>query len=230
MSKVICLTPIKNGEAYIENFFKENDPYVDFYIILDDNSTDTTLSLLKDRPKVLSILNRERADLFDDLLNRNILLAEAEKFANNLDWIVWLDIDEVLYKFEMPITDSPYSVLNFKLVHLWNSTTFYNTEYPYSNQGIQYKLRGFRVDNSICWKLPSVNRLHFSLLPPNFNQQTKIVPNGYILHHANITKERREARYLRYRKDDTDNKFQPTGYEHLLNDNPTLDNIANLKF
>lgn len=229
MSKIICLTPIKNGEAYIENFFKENDPYIDFYVMLDDNSTDTTLSLLRDRPKVLSILSRERADLFDDLFNRNILLAEAEKFANNLDWIVWLDIDEVLYKFEMPITDSPYSVLNFKLVHLWNSTTFYNTEYPYSDEGIQHKLRGFRVDNSICWKLPFVNRLHFSLLPPNFNQQTKIVPNGYILHHSNITKQSREARYLRYRKDDADNKFQPTGYEHLLNHNPTLGNIANLK-
>ncbi len=229
MSKIICLTPVKNGEAYLENFFKENDAYVDYYIFLDDNSTDTTASLLKNRPKVLSILKREPADIFDDLLNRNLLLVEAQKFANNSDWIVWLDVDEVLFKFEIPNTDSSYTLLNLKKVHLWNDITCYNTEYPYSHEGIQYKLRGFKVNNSVYWQLPSVDRLHFPLIPLNYNQQTIITPKGYILHHANVTKENREARYKRYKKDDPDNKIQTIGYDHLLNHTPTLNNITNLK-
>jgi hypothetical protein len=229
MSKIICLTPVKNGEVYIKNFFKENDVYIDFYIFLNDNSIDTTVSLLKENPKVLSILHRESADIFDDLINRNLLLTEAQKFANSSDWIIWLDIDEVLFNFKITDTNSIHGVLNLQMVHLWNSTTYYNTEYPYSDKGIQYKIRGFKVNNLVNWILPSTNRLHFPLLPSNYNNENILIPNGYILHYANVTKENREARYIRYKKDDPDNKFQSIGYNHLLNHNPKLNSIFTLE-
>ncbi len=91
--RILGLTPIKNGEFFLENVFKNNLELVDNFIILDDNSTDNTVNILSNYDKILKIIPSKSPDIyFNDAYNRNKLLMEAEKY--NPDYIFWIDVDE----------------------------------------------------------------------------------------------------------------------------------------
>ena len=167
-------------------------------------------------------MKKERK-FFNDLENRNILLKLVSFFSCN--WICFLDVDEIIDKRFANITfinnDDIHNVL-FNLVHLWDSKENYNTEYPYSNKGIQQYFRMFR-NIGFMQILTEKSTLHFKLAPYIKSIYSSQV---LLLHYANLTKEKRHNRYNIYKIEDQ-NKDQ-SSYEHIICESPKLNKVENI--
>lgn len=234
MDRVVVLTPVYNGKKYIKQFLEKHSPFVDGFVFLDDGSTDGTFDDVNSS-KVIKIIKKERTnDDFDDAENRNILLNEARKIKCR--WFLWIDIDEILYVPNNNVfrnIDHSYNILVLPKIHLWNSEHYYNSEYPYSNKGIQYKQRGFNrsiFEYRLATPFRREDKLHFSLLPIDKNNVNDyIVQKCVIIHYANLHKEDRILRYNMYHHLDKNLSNQSIGYDHLLNHSPSLGSVEKLK-
>lgn len=86
-----------NEEAMLEFFFRHYDPLVDRYIVYDDRSTDRTLEMLSQHPRVeIRKFERVAPDSFvkSHAVWQNNIWKESRGSA---DWIILTAIDEYLY-------------------------------------------------------------------------------------------------------------------------------------
>lgn len=93
-TKIICLTPVKNGEWMIEKFIKCASLWADHIIISDQNSSDQTVKICEGFDNVKIIKNE--VDIFDEVEMRQKLLDEARKTQCDKRIIIYLDSDELL--------------------------------------------------------------------------------------------------------------------------------------
>ena len=135
--KTIVLIPIKNEEWILEQTLKNISSMVDFIIIADQRSTDRSLEICKQFPKVKVINNS-----FESHSNkiRWLLLDEARKIdGNNL--IICLDADELLPPSAFKeINESINSgkakigdTFSFNWIQLWKSVRKYRIDNPWKN-------------------------------------------------------------------------------------------------
>lgn len=236
---IILLTQSYNENENVVEFLNNIHNCVDGIICLDDDSTDNTWNLLKSTKLLLKI--KKRRISFNDLENRNLLLQTLNEvfIQNNINikWIFWLDFDERIDNNLHTINNfrniilSPrlrYNILNLPLFHMWNEYE-YNTQYPYSFNGIQYHTRLIRHKKNNNMIINNDNKLHFNL---NHYDDKKTNINFGIKHLGNNSKKKREYKYQLYTQKYDNNLIYQQSYEHLLNDNPKLNkftfNINNL--
>lgn len=94
-----------NEAEMLPFFFRHFDPWVDRYFIFDDGSTDGTLEILRDHPRVdLRRFERTHADSFvaSHQKMQNRAWKESKKEA---DWVVVTAIDEHLHVPGVPMRD-----------------------------------------------------------------------------------------------------------------------------
>lgn len=218
----ILLVQCHNEEKNISIFLKTNSQYFDAIILLDDDSQDRTYLLAQDSKIILKV--KKKRSFFNDLENRNTLLKLASFY--NCNWLCFLDADELIDKrfcdFSFTKQKGIHNIL-FNTVHLWDSETQYNAEYPYSKEGIQQHFRMFR-NIGFMQILTNKKALHFTLTPYLKNiYRSKIL----FLHYSNTSPEKRREKYLKYTREDI-NRDQ-VSYEHILNDKPKLKNIEDIR-
>ena len=226
---IMLLAQCYNEEANVQAFLNNVAHFVDGMLILDDGSTDNTWALLQHDALVLKVKKPRTA--FNDLENRNLLLHILEKIClkNHIkvDWFVWLDFDERLTT-NMDFLQSTrnllladafkYDNVNLPLFHMWNET-MYNADYPFSEQGLQYKLRLIRNRlDKLPYILKSSTTLHFPLSPYK-SSMTNI--NLQIKHLSYVTKEARQRKYDLYTKTYDVQRVQKN-YAHFLKDDVKL--------
>ena len=140
---------------------------------------------------------------------------------------MWLDFDERLTT-NMDFLQSTrnllladafkYDNVNLPLFHMWNET-MYNAEYPFSEQGLQYKLRLIRNRlDKLPYILKSSTTLHFPLSPYK-SSMTNITLQ--IKHLSYVTKEARQRKYDLYTKTYDVQRVQKN-YAHFLKDDVKL--------
>jgi hypothetical protein len=86
-----------NDEFMLPFFFRHYDPFVDHYVLFDDGSTDSTLSLLRDHPNVevrQFIWSDPESFVFSEQSLSNRCWKESRGSA---DWVIVTDIDEHLF-------------------------------------------------------------------------------------------------------------------------------------
>lgn len=168
-------------------------------------------------------------DGFNDLRNRNLLLNVFENalVKNNIkvDWILWLDFDERLtdnkkfiHKIKRQILSKEFDaeVVSLPLFHMWDENN-YNTEYPYSFNGVQYKQRLIRNNETkIPYKIYRHKKLHFNLSHYSGKNANILLQ---IKHLSYINEENRKRKYYLYTQVyDTEKKCQKM-YDHILKSN-----------
>ena len=86
-----------NDAFMLPYFFRHYDGFVDRYVIFDDGSTDRSLAILRDHPRVeLRRFIRSNADSF--VLSEQALSNECWKESReSADWVIVTDIDEHLF-------------------------------------------------------------------------------------------------------------------------------------
>src|SRR3954462_441992 len=91
---IVCLLPVRNGEADLPGYFASIARFADAVVALDDGSTDGTRRLLRANPLVKLVLEnpvRPNYAGWDDAANRNRLLEAAAQL--DPAWIMSLDAD-----------------------------------------------------------------------------------------------------------------------------------------
>lgn len=94
--KLVAVTMVKNEEDIIERYIRINGKFIDTFLIADDNSTDTTLS-------ILTKLNEEGFDIRVQQINdkeyrqNEIMDNLLRKAADYSDFIFTLDADEFIF-------------------------------------------------------------------------------------------------------------------------------------
>lgn len=100
--KIVALLPVKNEAWILPSYLKAMSPIADLIIALDDNSTDGSVEILKQNPKVQiytiedlkkSAVNND-ADLVDMSARRTFLLKKAREAGATHQ--LWLDADEII--------------------------------------------------------------------------------------------------------------------------------------
>lgn len=226
---IVLLTQCYNEEKNIKDYLINISRFVDAIIVLDDGSSDNSWNLLETN-KLLIKFKVERF-CFNDLRNRNLLLKVFENvlLKNNIkvDWFMWLDLDERLTDDQRFLNNIKQEILSDKfkpdiislpLYHMWNDKE-YNSEYPFSENGCQFKKRLIRNNlNKLPYILNSNNKLHFELNPYKGLEHNSFLQ---IKHLSYINKESRIRKYNLYTEKYDKEKCQ-NSYEHFLNDNIKL--------
>jgi hypothetical protein len=220
--KIIALVQAYNENKTINDFLKHLDEHCDGIILLDDESTDGTYYNAHSNKLLMKI--RKKRKEFNDLENRNILLNIASFIKSA--WFYFIDVDE---RFDARFGNI-YSVLKkkdihtvqFNLVHLWDSIEYFRTDYPYSKNGIQGKLRMFK--NIGRTQIKQNKKLHFQPVP-----YIKNLLNSDILiqHYGLLKKENRIEKFNFYANNDKQNDQK--SYDHLIQKDVRIENISNLK-
>ena len=87
----------RNDEWMLPFFFRHYDPLVDRYFLFDDGSTDGTLSILRDHPKVV-VGQFVRSDPDSFVLSEQKFSNECWKSSRGeADWVIVTDVDEHLF-------------------------------------------------------------------------------------------------------------------------------------
>ncbi len=211
--RLVCLLPARNAAADLPGYFASVERFADAIVALDDGSTDATADLLAAHPLVTILLrNPPRPGYrgWDDAANRNRLLAAAAEL--NPEWIISLDADERIDPTdaaalrEFLATDAlPGCAYGFQCFPMQGDLTHYRPTFIWV-----YRLFAFAPGQ----RFPS-RRLHFAPIPTSIPRQAFLRTTLRIQHLANLTPERRLARFEKYRQADPECRYWPD-YASLL--------------
>ena len=208
--RTLCLLPVRNGAADLEDWLESAARHCDGVVALDDGSTDATARILESHPLVACLLRnpvRESHQGWDDGANRARLLDAALELAP--DWVLWLDADE-----RIPADDA--EALREFLA---------GDALP----GVAYGLRHLRVwgdghDPVGTWvyrlfapqagdELPA-DQLHFTPIPTRIPEGARIRTTIRLQHLSAADPAALEARVRKYREADPAGRWS-TGFGAL---------------
>lgn len=217
---LVVLAQAHNEEKLVARFLSEAGAVADGIIFLDDGSTDRTNELAV-HEKVILKLRKRRHEGFNDLANRNLLLAFAELIPAR--WFLFLDIDEIVEdrcraELKKTVEKSGVDIIEVGIVNLWGDEDHVRVDLPPPLvNGVLWRPRMFRKKKKM--RIISEKPLHFDLIP----YATEKITRGRIMvrHYASVTKERRIMRYERYRREDP-NHLSQSSYDHIISEKVVL--------
>lgn len=199
--KIIAICQVFNEieKGNLERFFTHLEPLVDGIVAYDDGSYDGSYEFLCDH--TIHVIKGLSNDFQSEVEHRKQLV----DFAVNLkpDFILWLDVDEVLTKCNRESLDSLCQLcidrdldgLQCHELNLWRSGTWRRTDSLYDDG---WFTRLWRVSDAI--KYNKVNRgLHqASLVPPGIKkvEKTNVIS---VLHYGFASEASLAEKYLRYK-------------------------------
>src|ERR1035441_7044228 len=197
--QVVAVIAIRNEERYLPGYFKHVRDFVDGFVVLDDNSTDKSLSILRAEATVLALLRRSGPPPAHchEIDNRKALLTIALELGAS--WVLCCDADERFEKAflanlrKLTCRHPEQSVMALRLRALWDSPD-------------QYRIDGLYADRHKYVLFPCVSAenyyapgsLHAPWYPPSLNAKKRKRILNYNLYH--LRSMRAEDRLKRYKK------------------------------
>lgn len=218
---IISILRIKNEERWIKKCLEAASDIVSGFIILDDGSTDSTVSICKKFSNVIEI--HEQSGLpFDEVRDKNTLLTMALK--HNPDFILSLDGDEIMQPNakdilfeEINIIYPNDSVFEFQSLFVWDKPNQYRSDGVYGNIWYKRLLRLRDQPSNISYDSTGYpGNAHSTRLPSNcMGWNNPVRSKIKILHYGYYDDELRQSKYNFYTKLDPNNTAFD-GYKHIL--------------
>ena len=93
-NEIIAILNVYNEELNILGCINHIQKYVDKIVVFDDKSTDNTIRLIKDNPKIVIIENNNKT-IWAERKNREISLRKALEISQTKKpWVICVDADE----------------------------------------------------------------------------------------------------------------------------------------
>ena len=231
---ILLLCQCYNEGKHIHDFLKNVSGFVDGIIVLDDESTDNSWKLLES-DKIWIKAKKKRDNTFHDLNNRNLLYSLFHYLNMDVQWILWLDFDERIYlhqdlqtlRYQMLQDVDTHDIYKIPLVQMWDET-HYNSNYPYSERGIQLYYRMIRNKREHHpFRITSKHILNFQLCPYRCPESRVCIFPLLLKHLGRNTEEVRMYKYKLYTDIEKtitiNNKNIERKYKHFLENNVRLE-------
>jgi len=182
------------SKGWLEKWIKRGIECFDKWVICDDFSSDDTYEYIKKLNNDKIILIRTNKETFKENENliRSILWNKVKEIANENDWVMCLDSDEIpCEEFEksMKIMIKNKGVIAFKKLEMWNEN-----EYRIDGLWSNYFVRAFPFEDK-DWTNKEAG-FHNSQLPAYTKNYTTLINSDIrIMHLAYQTPELRKTKY-----------------------------------
>lgn len=222
MTRLIALLQARNEERFLPGWLENISPVVDGFIALDDGSEDRTADLLSAHPKALEVIRNKPGDAWNERANQMTLIKAGRR--HGAQWLLCADADE---RFEQHFAADVVQLLDeadkrgieaysLRCRELWGD------RHHYRNDGIwgrKIRHRLFRNDpRHVKFDPRSLHRHWMPLeIVSRFASVGANLPHN-LYHLRMVLAEDRHARHQKYRKIDPDNRFQPEGYDYLVDE------------
>src|SRR5574337_1853848 len=217
--KIVAMYRVKNESRWIEKSIRSIYDICDEMVVLDDGSTDDTVSICLGFDKVVNI--HKQMDLpLDETRDRNYLLQMALKRQPN--YILYIDGDEIMMPnakeilFEEMSTLYPNAdVFEFQLLTLWDGQDKYRTDGIFGNYW-QKRLHNMKNQpKDMFYKnSPYKGNLHCGNLN-NFVENDAVRSTVKMYHCASFDEKLRKQKYEYYNRIDPNNPLTD-GYKHMI--------------
>ena len=223
-SKIVAMYRIRNEERWIEKSLEATSEVCQEIVILDDCSTDNTLSICKKFPKVVDIYERKEPLPLDEVRDRNELLKIALK--RNPDYVFSIDGDEILapnskeiLSEELDILYPDSKIFEFQFLYFWDELNKIRYDGLY---GKTWQPRLLKIDSdSSKLRIKKSNysgNLHCGSIPISPKLSEKLVrSNVKIFHYGNYDNNTRQKKFKFYNKHDP-NSVEQDGYTHMISE------------
>lgn len=203
----LALIPVWNKAGHLRATLDSLKGVVNGVLVLDDGSTDQSVSIAKKHPLVVAVLEKEKKPLTEwhDAHNRHELYLAAARYSPK--WVICVDADEELdprFSLHIDSLKNNYPHLRayaFQVVDLDGEET---VRQRFGHRMYRYR-KGYNFD---------MRRLHCRLIPLEITPEEMGLVNLTIYHEANA--EERHKRYEKYQAADKQHQYQ-SSYEHLKN-------------
>jgi O-antigen biosynthesis protein len=220
-NNIIAILRIKNEQRWIKKCLEHAEKICNGFIILDDGSTDDTISICKKFDSVLE-LHCQKGLPFDEVRDKNTLLNLAKK--HNPDFLLSLDGDEIIQANSKHVLDdelnhlySKSSIFEFQSLFIWDKPNQYRIDGVYSNIWYKRLMRMSDQENELYFQeTPYPGNSHSTRLPSNcqdwnFPVRSKVK----ILHYGYYDQDMRKNKFEFYSQLDPHNADFDE-YRHIL--------------
>lgn len=217
---------VKNEEGrYLKQVLKSLCGHIDKAVIIDDGSTDNTVSICKEILKGIPLLLVQNTK---SMFNDETTLRQkqwSETIKTNPDWILNIDADELIeesfWKDKQAFIDDPrYDIYNFRLYDMWNDTHFRDDEYWQAH--CSYRPFLVRYQPDFPYQYNTIPQ-HCGRFPMNLFSHPKANLEYKIKHFGWATEKDRIAKEERYRRLDPDAIYGiQKQYDTIMDKDPTL--------
>jgi glycosyltransferase involved in cell wall biosynthesis len=211
--KVFGMLRIKNEARWIRKVIQSLLPVCELIFVMDDGSTDGTLSICREFQNVVAFPSIFGS--LDEMRDKNFLLDTCCTFTDAApDWIVHIDGDEVLTQPEAllkALQTTPNLCLSLPVFYLWDHEDQMRVDGVYGNyrresvfrpRGAQFQATA-QGGNFHCGNVPQ------ALRPSRGYAAAPLLHYGY-LHRAD-----RKRKYDWYNANDPDNQIEDQ-YRHMV--------------
>jgi glycosyltransferase involved in cell wall biosynthesis len=217
---------VKNEEhRYLGRVLESAREYIDSAVIIDDGSTDNTVSLCRELLAGIPLkLIENKESMFQNEAKLRKLQWD-ETIATNPDWILFLDADEIFEEkaksaFRAMITDKECDLYLFRLYDMWNEEQ-YRDDALWSAHKI-YRPFMMRYQKNFGYVFLEANQ-HCGRMPANIFELNYLLSNVRLKHYGWANPEDRLAKFNRYMQLDSlgiyGSLFQ---YQSILDAHPNL--------
>lgn len=219
---IIALLQARDEERFLPGWLENVAPAVDGIVALDDGSTDKTGDLLRAHPKVLEVLQKPTGATWDERGNQVALVKAGRR--HGATWFLVVDADE---RLEQRLVKELRQVLeeaearqveacSLQLRELWNDRRHYRVDGLWKGKA-RYRL--FRNhDHHTKFDPRPLHRYWMPLeIAANLAKVGAHLPHN-LYHLRMIRPEDRAARHERYVQLDPGGRYQPQGYDYLVDE------------
>ncbi|TIT75287.1 MAG: glycosyltransferase [Mesorhizobium sp.] len=222
MTRLIALLQARNEERFLPGWLENVAPAVDGVIALDDGSEDATARMLSAHPKTLEVIGNPPGQGWNERANHMALIKAGRR--HGAAWFLCVDADERLERrFAADIAQilddaerKGIEAYTLQLRELWSDRHHYRKDGIWGRKA-RYRL--FRNDPRHIKFDP--RPLHRYWMPLEI--VTRLADVGAHLPHSlyhlrMVLPDDRRARHLRYVTLDPDSRYQPEGYDYLVDE------------